>query len=98
MISVLALILFNIGQGSVAGTCFALLPRIAGRDLSMPALQGMLAQFAEIFVVIVPPFAGAMIDRDGWAGAAAVLGGFYFVGFLISLRKPGASAPIRQKS
>ncbi|WP_404425048.1 CynX/NimT family MFS transporter [Thalassospira australica] len=84
--SVLALILFNIGQGSVAGTCFALLPRIAGRDLSMPALQGMLAQFAEIFVVIVPPVAGAMIDWASWKGAAFLLAGFYLAGFAISLR------------
>ena len=97
-LSISMLIVFNICQGAVAGTCFALLPKIATEGLSMPALQGMLAQFAEIFVVIVPPFAGAMIDRDGWAGAAAVLGGFYFIGFLVSLRKPGASAPIRQKS
>ncbi|KJE36536.1 MFS transporter [Thalassospira sp. HJ] len=86
-ISITALIIFNICQGAVAGTCFALLPKIAKDGLSMPALQGMLAQFAEIFVVIVPPFAGAMIDQNGWAGAAAVLGGFYVAGFLISLRK-----------
>ncbi|MBC05998.1 MFS transporter [Thalassospira sp.] len=88
-ISITALIIFNICQGAVAGTCFALLPKIAKDGLSMPALQGMLAQFAEIFVVIVPPFAGAMIDQNGWVGAAAVLGGFYFAGFLISLRKQG---------
>ncbi|WP_339862595.1 CynX/NimT family MFS transporter [Thalassospira alkalitolerans] len=85
-ISIIALILFNIGQGSVAGTCFALLPRIAGRDLSMPALQGMLAQFAEVFVVIVPPLAGAMIDWANWKGAAFLLAGFYLAGFIISLR------------
>ncbi|MBO6803046.1 MAG: MFS transporter [Thalassospira sp.] len=97
-LSVTALIIFNVCQGMVAGTCFALLPRIAKDGLSMPALQGMLAQFAEIFVVIVPPFAGAMIDQNGWAGAAVVLGGFYFAGFLIILRKPGVTAPIRQNS
>ncbi|BDW87856.1 CynX/NimT family MFS transporter [Thalassospira tepidiphila] len=97
-LSITALIMFNICQGAVAGTCFALLPRIAKDGLSMPALQGMLAQFAEIFVVIVPPFAGAMIDQNGWAGAAVVLGGFYFAGFLITLRKPGMAAPIRQNS
>lgn len=97
-LSVTALIMFNVCQGMVAGTCFALLPRIAKDGLSMPALQGMLAQFAEIFVVIVPPFAGAMIDQNGWAGAAVVLGGFYFAGFLITLRKPGMAAPIRQNS
>jgi len=85
-ISVLALVLFNIGQGVVAGTCFALLPRIADRNLSMPALQGMLAQFAEIFVVIVPPVAGAMIDWANWKGAAFLLAGFYLAGFVISLR------------
>ncbi|MBP3126976.1 MFS transporter [Thalassospira sp. ER-Se-21-Dark] len=97
-LSITALIIFNICQGAVAGTCFALLPRIAKDGLSMPALQGMLAQFAEIFVVIVPPFAGAMIDQNGWAGAAVVLGGFYFAGFLITLRKPGIAAHIRQNS
>ena len=86
-LSLTALIIFNIGQGAVAGTCFALLPGIAKGGLSMPALQGMLAQFAEIFVVIVPPVAGAMIDRSGWSGAAGVLGALYFVGFLISLGK-----------
>ncbi|MFC4235498.1 CynX/NimT family MFS transporter [Thalassospira xianhensis] len=85
-ISVLALVLFNIGQGVVAGTCFALLPRIADRNLSMPALQGMLAQFAEISVVIVPPVAGAMIDWANWKGAAFLLAGFYLAGFAISLR------------
>lgn len=86
-LSIAALILFNIGQGAVAGTCFALLPAIAMGGLSMPALQGMLAQFAEIFVVIVPPVAGAMIDRNGWSGAAWVLGGFYLLGFLVSLAR-----------
>ena len=86
-LSLTALIIFNIGQGAVAGTCFALLPGIAKGGLSMPALQGMLAQFAEIFVVIVPPVAGAMIDRSGWSGAAGVLGALYFAGFLISLGK-----------
>ena len=86
-LSLTALIIFNIGQGAVAGTCFALLPGIAKGGLSMPALQGMLAQFAEIFVVIVPPVAGAMIDRSGWSGAAVVLGALYFAGFLISLGK-----------
>ena len=55
LLSITALIVFNICQGAVAGTCFALLPAIAKEGLSMPALQGMLAQFAEIFVVIVPP-------------------------------------------
>jgi predicted MFS family arabinose efflux permease len=89
MISLTALIVFNISQGMVAGTCFALLPGIARAGLSMPALQGMLAQFAEIFVVIVPPFAGMMIDHHGWSGAAAVLGGYYFAGFLISLSRQG---------
>ncbi len=59
LLSIASLILFNIGQGAVAGTCFALLPKIAGKELSMPALQGMLAQFAEISVVIVPPITGA---------------------------------------
>ncbi|MHC8494808.1 MFS transporter [Thalassospira sp. SM2505] len=89
MLSLVALIIFNIGQGAVAGTCFALLPGIAKGGLSMPALQGMLAQFAEIFVVIVPPLTGAMIDRNGWIGAAAILAGFYFTGFLISaIRAP----------
>src|SRR5690606_6692851 len=48
--SVLALIPFNIGQGSVAGTCFALLPRIAGRELSMPGPHGTLARCAELYV------------------------------------------------
>ncbi|WP_336082362.1 MFS transporter [Thalassospira sp. CH_XMU1448-2] len=89
MLSLVALIIFNIGQGAVAGTCFALLPGIAKGGLSMPALQGMLAQFAEIFVVIVPPLTGAMIDRNGWIGAAGILAGFYFTGFLISaIRAP----------
>ena len=89
MLSLVALIIFNIGQGAVAGTSFALLPGIAKGGLSMPALQGMLAQFAEIFVVIVPPLTGAMIDRNGWTGAAAILAGFYFTGFLISaIRAP----------
>lgn len=97
-LSVTALIIFNVCQGMVAGTCFALLPRIAKDGLSMPALQGMLAQFAEIFVVLVPPFAGAMIDQNGWTGAAVVLGGFYFAGFLITLKKPGIAAAIRQNS
>ncbi|WP_417830222.1 CynX/NimT family MFS transporter [Thalassospira sp.] len=86
LLSITALIVFNICQGAVAGTCFALLPAIAKEGLSMPALQGMLAQFAEIFVVIVPPFVGIMIDQNGWFGAAFVLGGFYIAGFLISLR------------
>ncbi|NIY77687.1 MFS transporter [Thalassospira sp. HF15] len=95
-VSIASLIVFNICQGMVAGTCFALLPRIAKEGLSMPALQGMLAQFAEIFVVIVPPFAGMMIDQNGWVGAAIVLGGFYFAGFLITLRKPAAPASIRR--
>lgn len=95
-ISITALIIFNICQGAVAGTCFALLPGIAKDGLSMPALQGMLAQFAEIFVVIVPPFAGAMIDQNGWVGAATVLGGFYFAGFLISARPWPNSQPTSQ--
>jgi len=86
-LSITCLIIFNIGQGAVAGTCFALLPTIAKEGLSMPALQGMLAQFAEIFVVIVPPLTGAMIDWNGWSGAAGVLAGFYFAGFLISFGK-----------
>lgn len=86
-LSIAALIIFNICQGAVAGTCFALLPAIAKGGLSMPALQGMLAQFAEVFVVIVPPITGAMIDQDGWVGAALVLSGFYFAGFLISVGK-----------
>lgn len=86
-LSIAVLIVFNISQGAVAGTCFALLPGIAKGGLSMPALQGMLAQFAEIFVVIVPPITGAMIDHNGWSGAAGVLAGCYFVGFLISLGK-----------
>ncbi len=86
LLSITALIVFNICQGAVAGTCFALLPAIAKEGLSMPALQGMLAQFAEISVVIVPPFVGIMIDQNGWFGAAFVLGGFYITGFLISLR------------
>lgn len=97
-LSITALIVFNVCQGAVAGTCFALLPKIAKDGLSMPALQGMLAQFAEIFVVIVPPFAGLMIDQNGWVGAAVVLGGFYVAGFLITLRKPGAAASIRRES
>ena len=88
-ISLIALVIFNIGQGAVAGTCFALLPAIAKDGLSMPALQGMLAQFAEIFVVIVPPLTGAMIDFNGWGGAAVILAGFYFAGFMISaIRSP----------
>ncbi len=87
MLSITCLIIFNIGQGAVAGTCFAMLPGIAKGGLSMPALQGMLAQFAEIFVVIVPPMTGAMIDWNGWTGAAGILGGFYFAGFLISVGK-----------
>ncbi|WP_289078378.1 MFS transporter [uncultured Thalassospira sp.] len=88
-ISLIALVIFNIGQGAVAGTCFALLPAIAKDGLSMPALQGMLAQFAEIFVVIVPPLTGAMIDFNGWSGAAVILAGFYFAGFMISaIRSP----------
>ncbi|MDG4718471.1 MULTISPECIES: MFS transporter [Thalassospira] len=87
MLSLVALVIFNIGQGAVAGTCFALLPGIAKGGLSMPALQGMLAQFAEIFVVIVPPLTGAMIDHNGWTGAAGILAGFYFTGFLISALK-----------
>jgi MFS family permease len=97
-LSITALIIFNICQGAVAGTCFALLPKIAKEGLSMPALQGMLAQFAEIAVVIVPPFAGMMIDQNGWAGAAVVLGGFYFAGFLITLSRPSATTSIRRNS
>ena len=86
-LSIAVLITFNISQGAVAGTCFALLPGIAKGGLSMPALQGMLAQFAEIFVVIVPPITGVMIDYNGWFGAACVLAGFYMVGFLVSAGK-----------
>ncbi|MCC9624351.1 MFS transporter [Thalassospira sp. MA62] len=88
-ISITALIIFNISQGLVAGTCFALLPAIAKDGLSMPALQGMLAQFAEIFVVIVPPVTGAMIDFGGWTGAASLLGLCYFAasGISVALRK-----------
>lgn len=87
MLSLVALVIFNISQGAVTGTCFALLPSIAKDGLSMPALQGMLAQFAEIFVVIVPPLTGAMIDYNGWTGAAGILAGFYLAGFLISALK-----------
>jgi MFS family permease len=97
-ISIIALIAFNISQGAVAGTCFALLPGIAKNGLSMPALQGMLAQFAEVFVVIVPPLTGAMIDHSGWAGAAGVLAGFYFAGFVISAGKSPLRLFVRRQS
>jgi hypothetical protein len=38
-------------------------------------------------VVIVPPLTGAMIDYNGWTGAAGILAGFYLAGFLISALK-----------
>ncbi|OKH88877.1 CynX/NimT family MFS transporter [Thalassospira sp. TSL5-1] len=75
---------FNVGQGIVAGTCFALLPRIAGKTLSMPALQGMLAQFAEIFVVIIPPVSGLIIDDFSWSGAAFAFALFYLLAMIIA--------------
>ncbi|MFH1805001.1 MAG: MFS transporter [Pseudomonadota bacterium] len=80
-----ALGFFNLAQGVVAGTCFALLPGIAGRHLSMPALQGMLAQFAEIFVVLLPPVTGAIADAAGWRGSAFILAGFYLTGMAVIL-------------
>ncbi|WP_339781869.1 MFS transporter [uncultured Thalassospira sp.] len=84
MIVIIALCGFNFGQGIVAGTCFAMLPRIAGKNLSMPALQGMLAQFAEIFVVIVPPVSGLIIDDFAWTGAAIAFAGFYVLAMMFA--------------
>jgi len=92
LIVIIALCGFNFGQGIVAGTCFAMLPRIAGRNLSMPALQGMLAQFAEIFVVIIPPVSGFIIDDFAWTGAAIAFAAFYLIS-LIFARKRITPAP-----
>lgn len=84
---IVVLCAFNIGQGIVAGTCFALLPRIAGNNLSMPALQGMLAQFAEIFVVIIPPVSGLIIDDFAWSGAAIAFAFFYLTSMGVAGRR-----------
>ena len=87
IIVMIVLCAFNMGQGIVAGTCFALLPRIAGKTLSMPALQGMLAQFAEIFVVIIPPVSGLIIDGFAWRGAAIAFALFYMLAMMVAGRR-----------
>ncbi|OSQ39578.1 CynX/NimT family MFS transporter [Thalassospira mesophila] len=86
--AVIFLASFNTGQGIVAGTCFAILPRIAQIGLPMPALQGMLAQFAEISVVIIPPVAGLIIDDFAWSGAALAFAGFYLLAMIFANRRP----------